>query len=267
MRYILTALVILSLSACGGALKQKNDSAFPYQYNQQLATEKPIKRIILASSSFGRPPLVHLQKGDKRVKRYVKNYLENHGYQILPSYQFDNAWKQSVRTFGHPFDPSTGKIDSVTWQQVMINTAKTLRQQSNADAIVFADVIEHEAQHNTGIQHLARFNGVSRKPVLKRSGSDGVPIDFDWNQRVRAVSLSVRVFTMNLENILFNNAGIDMTQYIDTKRSTPAFARRKDILKNESYIEGAIEIAFHPLIPMKYYPGEEQSYQTSDKPQ
>lgn len=259
MRIILITLTLL-LTACSGALHQKNPSAYPYKYNQELLNEKPIQKVILASANFGRPTMSHLRKGEKRVKRYVKSYLEDNGYQILPAYLFDNAWKQAIRSYGQPYDPSTGRIDNLTWQRVMISAGQTLRKQTNADAIIFADIIEHDVQHNGGQQHLARFNGVSRKPSLKGAGSAGVPLGFDWYQDVKAASLAVYVYNIDLERVLLNYGGIEMTQSLDTKRSTPAFARRRHILKNEDFIEDAIKIAFHPFIFFEDYPGEEQPF-------
>ena len=258
---ILLILTALFITACSGALHQKNPSTYPYQFNQKLLTEKPVKKIIIANANFGRPTMAHLRKGEQRIKRYVKSHLEKNGYEILPNYYFDNAWKKAIRSYGQPYDPSTGRMDNTTWQRVMVSTGETLRQQTNADAIVFTDIIEHETTHNGGQQHMARFNGVSRKPSLKGSGSGGVPLDFDWNQPVKAATLAVNIYTINLERILMNYAGIEVTQSLDTKHSTPSFVRRKKLLQNESFIENAIEIGFHPFIPMEYYPGEDKPNQ------
>ena len=267
MRILLISLLIV-LAGCSSSPSQKgakNASTFPYIYNQQLTQERPIKKIILAKQNFGRPPLSHLRSSDKRVKRYVAKYLEQHGYKILPNYHFENAWKQAVRSYGKPYDPTTGRIDNLTWQRVMLSTGQTLKKQTDADAIVFADLIEHNVQHNIGLQHLARFNGVNRKPYLK--GADkSVPMGFDWNKQIKAASLLVNMYNIDLQRILTNYGGIATTQELDTKKADPVWVRRRKMLASEDHIEEGIQIAFHPFITMENYPGEEQPYETL-KPQ
>lgn len=261
MRILLTTLIVVLAACSSTSTNEKNASAFPYKYNHQITQEKPIKKIILATESFGRPPLSHLQSSDKRVKRYVARYLEENGYQILPKYHFENAWKQAIRSYGKPFDPTTGRIDNITWQRVMIATGQTLRNQTDADAIVFADLVEHTVQHNNGLQHLARFNGVNRKPYL-RGADKSVPLGFDWNKQIKAASLFVNIYNIDLQRVLTNYGGIATTQELDTKKADPVWVRRRKMLGSEDHIEQGIEIAFHPFITMEDYPGKEQPYET-----
>ncbi|WP_339674369.1 hypothetical protein [Dasania marina] len=262
MRIILITLTLL-ISACSnnGSISEKGASAFPYRYNNEIVKAKPIKKVIVANTSFGRPVMSHLRKADSRVKRYVKEYLKDNGYQVLPEYHFENAWKQAVRSYGQPYDPSTGRIDSVTWQRVMYTAGQTLKKQTDADAIVFADVIEHNAQHNNGLQHLARFNGVNRKPML-RGADKSIPLGFDWNQEIKAASLLVNIYNIDLQRVLMNYGGISTTQELDTKKADPVWVRRRKLLSSEDDIEEAMAIAFHPFIKMSDYPGKEQPYET-----
>ncbi|MGK0440944.1 MAG: hypothetical protein ACJA0N_000739 [Pseudohongiellaceae bacterium] len=264
VRIILTSLVILLTACSSNTPSENNTQAFPYRYNHDAASQKPIKKIILATQSFGRPPLAYLKNADRRVKRYVKEYLEGHGYQILPGYHFDNAWKQAVRSYGKYYDPSTGSIDNLTWQRIMLSTGQALKKQTDADAIIFADVIEHDVQHNGGMQHSARFNGVSRKPYLK-GATTSVPLGFDWNQDVKAGSVLVNIYNIDLQRILTNYGGMSTTQALESKNGDAVWVRRKNVLMSENSIEEGIEIAFHPFIKMDDYPGEEQVYETQTK--
>ena len=47
---------------------------------------------------------------------------------------------------------------------------------------------------------------------------------------------------------------MDVTDAVDTRSGT-AFVRRRDVLENENHTDEGIAIAFHPIIPMKKWPG------------
>ena len=257
MRIILLGAVVLAatinLTACGTTANY-NPTVHQFQIDQAKIDEKPIKKIVLAPVSLGAPVGSHLRKADRKTRAMVKDYLESHGYQILPNYHFENAWKQASRTYGNVYDPSTGKIDSNAWRAAMITTGKKLREQTDADAIVFADLFEHQVQHSHSMKHYARWYGVTRKPALK--GTGGVPLDFNWSQHIKGTSIRVTIYDINLNPIFASRGGIDTLEEVDLKRSNPAFVRRKKLLKSDDHIEEGIEIAFHPFIVMKNYPGK-----------
>ncbi len=247
--------VLLLLASCGGAGGGTNPTVFEYQINRELLAEKPIKRVIVASANFsGEPTRHHLQPGARRVHSLIKDYLRRNGYEVAPDHLFDNAWNQAIRTYGEIYDPTTGRVDQRTWQAVMITTAQALQEAGNIDAIIFADVIEHDVQHNSGMQHHARWLGVTRRPALQGPGS-GVPADFDWNQSVRAASVVVNVLTVDLEGVFSSRGGLDTLQAIDLRMSSPAFVRRRNLLSSDTHLQEGIELAFHPLIKMRRYPG------------
>ena len=255
MRIILPVLLLLTTSC--SSTSSYNESAFQYEYNEQLVAEKPIKKIVLATENLGAPAPSHLRVGQRRTRHMAKEYLEDNGYVILPDYHFDNAWKQSLRTYGSAYDPTTGKIDTNSWRAAMITTAKAIRDNTDADAIVFVDVFEHETSHGYGMKHYARFYGVNRKPALKGPGS-GVPIDFDWYQPIKAASVMVTIYDINLNRVFISRGGIDTLYAIDMKSSNPKFIRKKKLVDSEDHIEEALELAFHPFIIMDGYPGPER---------
>lgn len=254
MRIILIVLCLLTIS-CASPPEGRNATSYDYYINEELIAEKPIKKVILAPQPLGAPVLSHLRIGEKRVKNEVADYLKSNGYEVMPDYHFKNAWNQAKRTYGDPFDPTTGRIDQETWRRVMIVTGQTLRDQTDVDAIVFADIIEHPAQHGPTNKHYARWFGVTRKPNLVGTG-DSISADFDWSQEVKVASLKVTIYDRNLANIFTSFGGIDVTQGIDMRSSTPSFIRRKKILKSDGFIEEGIEIGFHPFIVMDDYPGK-----------
>lgn len=247
-------LAVALLAACASS-GGSNPSAYPFEINKPLLEQHPPKKLVIATANVsGEPTRFHLQKAAGRIDEMVKTYLEKHGYQIAPSYIFENAWNQAIRTYGDMYDPTTGRVDPTTWRAVMFTTAKALQDSSDIDAIVFTDVIEREAAHDVGMDHLARWDGVSRKPSMASAGSEGVPMGFNWSQSIKVASLVITIYSTKMEGLFSSHGGLDTLQSIDTKGEA-TFARRKHLLDNDSNIEEGIELAFHPFIPMKGYPG------------
>jgi len=250
-----TLFVLISLLVLGcGTTDNGKSTAFPYQFNQELLDQKPIKKVIFASSSFGVPTKSYLIKGERKVKSLAREYLKDNGFTILPDYHFQNAWKQATRNFGDAYDPTTGKINMNTWRQLMTSTAEKLRNDTKADAIIFVDVIEVTIQHSPNLQHLARWDGVIRKPTTQGIGA-GVPVDFEWAQPIKGASVQTAMFTMDLQRIFSSRGGIEPLQAVDLRHSEPAYVRKKKPLRSDSFIEEGIQLAFHPLIEMDNYPG------------
>jgi hypothetical protein len=250
----LACLAVLLLAACatsGGY----NPSVYPFEINRDLLQQKPPKRLVIATANVsGEPTRFQLQKAAGRVDDRVKAYLEKHGYQIAPGYVFENAWNQAIRTYGDMYDPTTGRVDPTTWRAVMITTAKALQESGTVDAIVFTDLVERDVAHDVGMDHLARWDGVTRKPSMVSAGAQGVPVGFNWNQSIKVASLVITIYSTNMEGLFSSHGGLDTLQAIDTKGEA-TFVRRKNTLDSEGNIEEGIELAFHPFIPMKNYPG------------
>ena len=56
-------------------------------------------------------------------------------------------------------------------------------------------------------------------------GGDGVAADFDWVQGVDAVGLYVNVFDLKLQRLYNGAGGIEVTEYLNLKPSTPRWTR------------------------------------------
>ena len=65
------------------------------------------------------------------------------------------------------------------------------------------------------------------------------------------------VFTVNGKRVFLSAGGISLTDAIDTRRSRASISRYKKVLSSKSQIKEGIKVAFHPLIPMKRYPGDD----------
>lgn len=253
MRIILTFLTLLIVSCATQTIDI--DTLYPYEYNESLAAQKNIKNVIVAPVSLGVPAPGYLEFKERQIRKMVADYLSDKGFNVLPDYQFENAWLQASRSYGDVYDPSTGRIDAKAWRAAMVTVGQRLREQTKADAVVFADLFTHDAQHSSGFSHYARFYGVARKPVLK-GGATTLPSDFNWSETVKAVSLMVTIYTVDMERVFTSRGGLDTLDEIDSRRATPSFIRRKKFLNSENFVEEGIKLAFHPFIKLKDYPSE-----------
>jgi hypothetical protein len=138
----------------------------------------------------------------------------------------------------------------------MVTTMKAL-QGTDIDAIVFTDVIERDVSHNVGMDHMALWDGVSRKPGFA-SASASLSEGFDWNKTLKAATLVITIYTVDLEGVFSGRGGLDTLQVINAKDSPATYVRRRKIFDSDDNLQEGIEIAFHPFIPMKHYPGKEE---------
>jgi hypothetical protein len=140
------------------------------------------------------------------------------------------------------------------FSQIMISVRDRLKEESNLDAFVFTDLVELETSFNSGLKHLARWDGVTRKPTLQGTGN-AVAADFNWSAPVAVASLQVSIYDMELQRLFTSRGGLDATDAIDTRSSSGKFVRRRNMLENDDYIEEGIRLAFHPMIEMEDWPG------------
>ena len=151
-------------------------------------------------------------------------------------------------------DPTTGRVNTNSFVQIMQTVRNQMLEQTEVDAFLFTDLMERrDVPFPQGVQRVARWDGVTRKPALAGPGQ-GVSAEFDWGQSIATASIRLVLFNKELEKIFEGRGGIDTTDAVDT-RSGIAFVRRKDILENDYFIQEGISIAFHPWLPMKNWPG------------
>ena len=255
----LIASLMLIASGCGttGTSSGYNATTNPNQLNEAIVAEKPMKNVVIAHVNIGAPSRNYIKRSEAMVDGRIAEYLQDNGYNILPQREFSQRWNNATLIYGDPVDPTTGRINTKTFIRITQSIRDDMREKTDVDGFIFTDLIEHDAVVSGGMNHIARFNGVSRKPSLKGPG-DGVSSDFDWSRPVSAVSLQISVYNIDLDQAFAGLGGIDLTDAIDT-RSGNGWVRRKDILENENYIDQGIELALHPLIVMDNWPGADPS--------
>jgi len=247
----MTAVCVLAACASGPT---HNPTVFPFQIEREALATKPIKTVVIAHVNLGVPSRNYLDEVTPVIDGRVASYMEKNGYSVLPQRTFRQHWNTAVRAFGDPVDPTTGRVNMKTFSQLMQSVRDRMQEETDLDAFVFTDLVEMETPFNGGLKHLARWDGVSRRPSLQGPGS-GVSSDFDWNLPASVVSLQVTMFDMDLQRLFVSRGGIDATDSIDTRSSSGRYVRRRNILENSGHVREGIRLAFHPLIEMEDWPG------------
>ena len=249
----LATVTCLGLVACASTATY-NPTVFPFEINEERLAEANIKTVVIPHVNLGPPSRTYLEKEAPRIDGYVSVYLKENGYKVLPQREFTQHWNTAVRAFGNPVDPTTGKINMKTFAQIMQSVRDRMQEETDLDAFVFTDLVEIDIAFNGGLKHIARWDGVSRKPSLQGPGT-GVSADFDWNKQASAASLQVSIYDMSLQRVFISRGGMDATEAIDTRSSDGRYVRRRNMLENEDNVKEGIQLAFHPLIEMKKWPG------------
>ncbi len=210
--------------------------------------------VVIASINLGAPSRNYLKKREVFIDSRVQEYLESAGYEVRPQREFSQRWNNAILIYGDPVDPTTGRVNQKSFIQIVQAVREQLREQTDIGSIIFTDIIEKDVYYEQGLNRVTRFDGVTRKPAVQGAGS-GVTADFDWSRAVSAATIRIAWFNMDLERIFAGEGGMEVTDAVDTRSGT-AFVRRRDVLENENHIDEGLAIAFHPIIPMRKWPGK-----------
>lgn len=254
MTRILTTVLLALVAACSSA-PTYNPTVFQYEMDEARLSSLDIKRVVIAHVNIGNPSRNYLQTHEARVDKMVADYLKENGFEVLPTRIFEQEWKTALQVYGDVYDPTTGEVNRKTFALALIDVRDRLRERESLDAFVFTDLLEQESAFSGGLQHIARWHGVSRKPTLQGPG-DGVAAGFNWNAPVKVASLWVSIYDLDLQRVFTSIGGLDTTEAIDTRSSSGRYVRRRSMLENESHLREGIELAFHPFIEMEDYPGQ-----------
>jgi hypothetical protein len=231
-----------------------NPTVFPFEMDSERMAQSKIKTVVIPHVNLGPPSRNYLDEAGPRIDGMVSTYLKENGYTVLPQREFTQHWNTAVRAFGDPVDPTTGKVNMNTFARIMQSVRDEMRRTSDLDAFVFTDLVELQTSFSQGLNHLARWDGVTRKPSLQGPGQ-GVTADFDWNMLASVVSLQVSIYDIELQRLFASRGGMDTTDAIDTRSSSGRYVRRNNILENEDFVMEGIRLAFHPFIEMEDWPG------------
>ena len=252
-QFHLLAVAVLLLAACSGT-PTYNPSTFPYQLAEERLEETNIRTVVIPHVNLGGISRNYLDKEAPRIDAMLAAYLKENGMKVLPQRDFQQHWNTAARIYGDPVDPTSGKVNRKTFAQIMHSVRDEMAESSNLDAFVFTDLIELQAAFNGGLKHLARWDGVTRRPSLQGPGNS-VSADFDWNMQVSVASIQISVYDLQLEPVFVSRGGIDATEAIDTRSSAGRYVRRREILENDDYVMEGIQLALHPFVVFEDWPG------------
>ena len=248
--------IVLGLMGCGASPTVGggyNATTPTNVFEQVLFEQLEGESVVIASVNLGAPSRNYLKKREAFVDGRVQEYLESAGYNVRPQREFSQRWNNAVLIYGDPIDPTTGRVNQKSFIQIVQAVRDQLVEQTDIDSIIFTDIVEKDVYYETGLNRVTRFDGVTRKPAVQGAGS-GVTSEFDWSRAVAAATIRIAWFNMNLERVFSGEGGMEVTDAVDTRSGT-AFVRRRDVLENENHIDEGLAIAFHPVIPMKNWPG------------
>jgi hypothetical protein len=253
LRIAATAAVSALLWACSST-PTYNPTTFPYEMDRERLAAANVRTVVIPHVNLGTPSRSYLEKEAPRIDGYVSTYLKENGYKVISQRVFEQHWNTAVRVYGDPVDPTTGKVNMKSFSQIMQTVRDEMVKNDRLDAFVFTDLVELEVPFSGGMKHLARWDGVTRKPSLQGPG-DGVSADFDWNIQAAVASLQVSIYDAELKRLFASRGGMDATDAIDTRSSSGGYARRRNILENTDNVMEGIRLAFHPFIEYEDWPG------------
>jgi hypothetical protein len=252
---ILAILMLTTFVLACSSGPSYNPTTFSSEYDRGTVEAANIKSVIITHVNISGPSRSYLERHETRVDAKLAQRLKEAGYKVLPQRLFTQEWNTAIRAFGDPFDPTTGRVNMKTFVLIMNSIKDQMVSNSNVDAFIFTDLIENQTAFNNGMNHEARWDGVSRKPSLQGPGTS-IPAGFDWNQLASVVSLQIVMFDRNLERLFLGRGGIDATDAIDARSGT-RFERRRNLLESEKYIDEGINLALHPWVTMQNWPGSQ----------
>ncbi len=254
IKFATGAVVALLLHACSST-PSYNPTTFPYEIDQARLAASPVRTVVIPHVNLGTPSRNYLEDEAPRIDGYVSTYLKENGFKVIPQREFEQRWNTAVRAYGDPVDPTSGKVNMKTFSQIMQSVRDEMVKSHRLDAFVFTDLVELQVPFSGGMKHLARWDGVTRKPSLQGPGS-GVSADFDWNQLAAVASLQVSIYDAELKRLFASRGGLEATDAIDTRSSEGRYVRRRTILENKEQVMEGIQLAFHPFIEFKQWPGK-----------
>jgi hypothetical protein len=253
MRRSLSLLLLALLTACGGGgggnVSGGNEAVatvYKAELDPRLQDKAQFGRLVIATVNLGKPSRGYIVPHEAAIDQKVAARLREAGYEVLPNEVFASGWREGVRAWGEPYNPTTGKLNQNAFFAVLQVAMKYVAENSNAQAVVFTNVEESQEYFSPFGTHNAHFLGVTRRPQSR--GGEGVPAGFDWVQGVDAVSLYVNVLDLQIKSLFKGAGGIEMTETLDLKGSTPRWMRSKKILDNEGFIDEGVTLALRPWI-------------------
>ncbi len=249
-------VVLLNACASGGSISGSgyNPTTPQNAIDTDAIQAANVKRVVIAHVNLSSPSRKYLQKREGEVDAIIAEVLERNGWEVVSPREFIQRWRNAVSMHGDPVDPSTGRVNNRTFSRIVNTIRDQMMESSRIDALIFTDLLEKDVYFAQGVNRVARWDGVTRKPPTQGGGT-GVSVNFNWSVPVAATTIRISIFNSDLERMFVGEGGIALNEAVDT-RSGSGFVRRREILGNETHIREGVALALHPLFPMTNWPGE-----------
>ena len=240
-------LAIVALCSTGCFSKRY----FPAQYRPDVAEKIPGRRAILHPTELVFVPPVSASDLAE-VDRRIRDHIEKHGYVV-----------QNI-------EPAAKILDSLPPARPterLANYVQELGKQGLCEWLMLPSIVLRQAELRGSD---ARWDGVVRPiPAV------GAAKTMEYSGYQKAASLEMRVYACGGEQVLSSRGGIEVTFVFDItisfespgnspfelqEHGSGGANARRDYLRNTEYLREAIELAFHPLIPMPGYPDDPALY-------
>ena len=240
-------LLLITLCATGCFAKQY----YPAQYRPDVAQKIQGRRVILHPTELVFVPPVSASDLAE-VDRRIRYHLEGYGYEL-----------QNI-------EPAAKILDSLPTaspKERLANYVQELGKQDLCDWLMVPSIVMRQAELRGSD---ARWDGVIR-PIPAIGADEGTFSGFQ-----KAASLDMTVYACGGEQVHESRGGIDVTFLISIgvsyespgasplelqERGVGGANARRDYLRNIDYLKEAIQLAFHPLIPMPGYPDDPTVYE------
>lgn len=253
MRLIILSLFSLLL-ACTTA-PSYNSTVYAY-VDQREINSAPLQHIMIAPVNHGKPSRHYLSLHEEKIDRLLAQYLEKSGLDVIDNTTFRQVWQAAESHSGSLFNSITGEPTSAHDSAMHEALQAAFDANPRLDAVLFTDLIETPQQYQLAAKRFAEWHGVRRKVKMEGVGR-GIFEEFNWNETVDAISLSVYLVDRAGSVIFHSIGGIQIAQAVAVQNKSAEFRRRKDLLTDRDEIREAIQLALHPVIPMNNYPARQ----------
>lgn len=245
MRHLLgiASIVIAFVSGCSPAIPY-----FRYQFDARAVDRAEIRHVVVRSVAVPEEWREH----EDRIDDAIARHLRSAGFTVV---SFDAArphWDAALADAAAPYDPRTGEADPEQLRAIYLDYLARLDQAGIADAVVEPAVVARKAKLSAQV---ALWDGVRRR-IPMHSGDV-----WNWGGSGDVLSLRVTVYATDGSLILSNYGGLEYPYEHGMKGRKIVTRVRDDLFLTREFVESAVRIAFHPLVPDPRIPDKPRFYE------
>lgn len=233
----LLSLALAALSACAAPI----EPPAPQLDAGALAPIAEDPRVFVAPPALLSRPLE--SQGDlmPRLRKEITNYLERHGYEVLPTFKFEREWERAEARVRGTDERSSDALDEREFEACYRETVRALAANHSFTAVVFP-VVDYESIDLEEPYREATWRGVRRKVKF-----EGAPPS---EPRTRYVAMSLRPRVVGRSGVLAyeSSIGLDIAEKsVERDGEFELVAKSNDEIDDRS-IDECIDLVLGPLV-------------------